>query len=106
MRRGRPAAAEAALVGQPWTEATLRAAQAALQSARLNLGYTQVRAPVGSLSGGEKARLLLARAAATTPARVLGLGASVGQIAPGYQADLVHLDDDLQVVAVLAHDQL
>jgi N-acetylglucosamine-6-phosphate deacetylase len=41
-------------------------------------------------------------AASTNPARVLGLDASVGSIAPGRQADLVVLDDDLQVTAVMA----
>jgi N-acetylglucosamine-6-phosphate deacetylase len=41
-------------------------------------------------------------AASTNPARVLGLDASVGSIAPGRHADLVVLDDDLQVTAVMA----
>ena len=39
-----------------------------------------------------------ARMASTYPADLLGLGATHGRIAPGYQADLVALDDDLQVV--------
>jgi len=39
-------------------------------------------------------------AATATPARVLGLS-DVGAIEPGRRADLVHLDDGLQVVAVL-----
>jgi N-acetylglucosamine-6-phosphate deacetylase len=41
-------------------------------------------------------------AASTNPARVLGLDASIGSIAPGRHADLVVLDDDLQVTAVMA----
>jgi N-acetylglucosamine-6-phosphate deacetylase len=45
---------------------------------------------------------LASAAASTNPARVLGLEASTGSIAPGKQADLVVLDDDLQVTAVMA----
>ncbi|HEX3976634.1 MAG TPA: N-acetylglucosamine-6-phosphate deacetylase [Solirubrobacteraceae bacterium] len=41
-------------------------------------------------------------AASANPARVLGLDASIGSIAPGRRADLVVLDDDLQVTAVMA----
>jgi N-acetylglucosamine-6-phosphate deacetylase len=41
-------------------------------------------------------------AASANPARVLGLEASIGSIAPGRRADLVVLDDDLQVTAVMA----
>jgi N-acetylglucosamine-6-phosphate deacetylase len=41
-------------------------------------------------------------AASTNPARVLGLDASIGSIAPGRRGDLVVLDDDLQVTAVMA----
>jgi N-acetylglucosamine-6-phosphate deacetylase len=41
-------------------------------------------------------------AASANPARVLGLEASLGSIAPGRRADLVVLDDDLQVTAVMA----
>ena len=40
-----------------------------------------------------------ARMASTYPAQFLGLGERYGRIAPGFQADLVLLDDDLQVVA-------
>ena len=39
--------------------------------------------------------------AATTPARAIGLGDEVGAIAAGLRADLVLLDDELRVVAVL-----
>jgi len=41
------------------------------------------------------------RAASATPADILGLGGSVGILAPGHAADLVRLDDDLQVVEVM-----
>jgi N-acetylglucosamine-6-phosphate deacetylase len=37
--------------------------------------------------------------ASQTPARFLGLGADYGRLAPGYRADLVHLNDDLHVQA-------
>jgi N-acetylglucosamine-6-phosphate deacetylase len=43
----------------------------------------------------------VARMAATTPARVLGLAGETGSIAPGMRADLVLLDDKLQVQTVL-----
>jgi N-acetylglucosamine-6-phosphate deacetylase len=38
-----------------------------------------------------------ARMASTYPAQFLGLGAELGQIAPGYRASLVALDDDMRV---------
>jgi N-acetylglucosamine-6-phosphate deacetylase len=41
-------------------------------------------------------------AASANPARVLGLEATIGAIAPGRRADLVVLDDDLRVTAVMA----
>jgi N-acetylglucosamine-6-phosphate deacetylase len=41
-------------------------------------------------------------AAATTPARTLGLAGRTGFIAPGVDADLVILDEDLTVTAVMA----
>jgi N-acetylglucosamine-6-phosphate deacetylase len=41
-------------------------------------------------------------AAAANPARVLGLEDSIGSIAPGRRADLVVLDDDLHLIAVMA----
>lgn len=40
-----------------------------------------------------------ARMASAYPAEFLGIGDRYGRIAPGYRADLVALDDDLQVVA-------
>ncbi|MFD9947273.1 N-acetylglucosamine-6-phosphate deacetylase [Nonomuraea sp. NPDC059023] len=42
-------------------------------------------------------------AAATTPARLLGLGEQTGSISPGKDADLVVLTDDLRVRTVIAH---
>jgi N-acetylglucosamine-6-phosphate deacetylase len=42
------------------------------------------------------------RMASATPARVLGMGARVGTIAAGREADLVVLDDGLEVTAVMA----
>jgi N-acetylglucosamine-6-phosphate deacetylase len=41
-------------------------------------------------------------AASANPARVLGLEASIGSIAPGRRADLVVLDDEFQISAVMA----
>jgi N-acetylglucosamine-6-phosphate deacetylase len=41
-------------------------------------------------------------AASAHPARVLGLDADIGSIAPGRRADMVVLDDDLGVIAVMA----
>ncbi|HEY8339686.1 MAG TPA: N-acetylglucosamine-6-phosphate deacetylase [Egibacteraceae bacterium] len=41
-------------------------------------------------------------AATTTPAQALGLADVAGTLAPGRRADLVVLDDDLEVVAVMA----
>jgi N-acetylglucosamine-6-phosphate deacetylase len=46
------------------------------------------------------------RMAATTPARVLGLDGEVGAIVPGHRADLVLLDDDLAVTAVIRAGEL
>jgi len=44
--------------------------------------------------------------AATTPAAVLGLGHQIGALAPGMRADLVVLDDDLAVTAVIRAGKL
>ncbi|KWX08558.1 hypothetical protein TR74_14505 [Carbonactinospora thermoautotrophica] len=41
------------------------------------------------------------RAASLTPARLLGLDGRIGSIEEGKDADLVVLDDDLEVVAVM-----
>jgi N-acetylglucosamine-6-phosphate deacetylase len=46
------------------------------------------------------------RMAASVPARVLGLGERKGRIGPGYDADLVVLDRDLQVVMTWVQGQL
>ena len=40
-----------------------------------------------------------ARMASTYPAQFLGLGSELGQIAPGYRASLVALDEDMRVTA-------
>ncbi|MBX3014309.1 MAG: N-acetylglucosamine-6-phosphate deacetylase [Caldilineaceae bacterium] len=45
-------------------------------------------------------------ASSRTPARTLGLAHQLGALAPGYQADLVLLDDALQVVATVVGGQL
>jgi N-acetylglucosamine-6-phosphate deacetylase len=37
-------------------------------------------------------------AATINPARLLGLQATAGSLAPGKRADLLHLDDDLRIV--------
>jgi N-acetylglucosamine-6-phosphate deacetylase len=42
------------------------------------------------------------RMASTTPARVLGMDGRVGTVEPGREADLVVLDDGLEVTAVMA----
>jgi N-acetylglucosamine-6-phosphate deacetylase len=39
------------------------------------------------------------RLAATTPAAFLGLSATLGRLAPGYRADIVALDDGINVLA-------
>ncbi len=41
-----------------------------------------------------------------TPARSLGLGREMGAVAPGYRADLVLLDEDLQAVATVVGGRL
>jgi N-acetylglucosamine-6-phosphate deacetylase len=43
----------------------------------------------------------VARMAATTPAHAVGLGAEVGSLAAGYRADLVVLDDELQIQRIM-----
>jgi N-acetylglucosamine-6-phosphate deacetylase len=43
-----------------------------------------------------------ALAAATTPARLLGVADRCGAIAEGLQADLVHLDDDFNLTRVMS----
>jgi N-acetylglucosamine-6-phosphate deacetylase len=39
--------------------------------------------------------------ASTTPAKAVGLSATLGALTPGLRADLVVLDADLQVVRVM-----
>ncbi|MBA3286586.1 MAG: N-acetylglucosamine-6-phosphate deacetylase [Acidimicrobiia bacterium] len=48
----------------------------------------------------------VSRAASLTPARLLGLGDETGSIEPGRRADLVVLDESLQVVAVVARGRV
>jgi N-acetylglucosamine-6-phosphate deacetylase len=43
-----------------------------------------------------------AAAAATTPARLLGVDDRCGAIAPGLDADLVHLDDGYRLTRVMS----
>ncbi len=47
-----------------------------------------------------------AYAASTRPALTLGKGDTLGQLAPGYHADMVLLDDDLKVVKVYVAGEL
>ena len=67
-------------------EANLRAAQASLQSARLNLGYTQVRAPVSGRIG--KREITVGNLVAAGPgAPVLSTLVSVSPIYASFDAD-------------------
>src|SRR4030095_6806184 len=67
-------------------EANLHAAQAALQSARLNLGYTQVRAPVAGRVG--KSEVTVGNLVAAGPsARCLTTLVSVNPIYASFDAD-------------------
>lgn len=78
-------------------EASLRAAQASLQSARLNLGYTQVRAPVAGRIG--KLEVTVGNLVAAGPgAPVLTTLVSVSPIYASFDADeqiVVHALKDL-----------
>ncbi|MBS0446085.1 MAG: efflux RND transporter periplasmic adaptor subunit [Proteobacteria bacterium] len=68
------------------SDANLRAAQAALQSARLNLGYTQVRAPVAGRVG--KLEITVGNLVAAGPgAPVLTTLVSVSPIYASFDAD-------------------
>src|SRR5207244_9116775 len=67
-------------------DANLRAAEAALQSARLNLGYTQVRAPVSGRVG--KLEITVGNLVAAGPgAPVLTTLVSVNPIYASFDAD-------------------
>src|SRR5882757_8005538 len=71
---------------QSEAEANVRAAQAALQSARLNLDYTQVRAPVGGRVG--KLEITVGNLVAAGPgAPVLTTLVSVNPIYASFNAD-------------------
>lgn len=72
--------------GQREADANLRAAQAALQSARLNLGYTQVRAPVAGRVG--RLEVTVGNLVAAGPgAAVLTTLVSVSPIYASFDAD-------------------
>jgi multidrug efflux system membrane fusion protein len=72
--------------GQQEADANLRAAEAALQSARLNLGYTQVRAPVAGRVG--KLEVTVGNLVAAGPgAPVLTTLVSVNPIYASFDAD-------------------
>src|SRR5881397_1212996 len=72
--------------GRQEADANLRAAEAALQSARLNLGYTQVRAPVSGRVG--KLEITVGNLVAAGPgAPVLTTLVSVNPIYASFDAD-------------------
>jgi multidrug efflux system membrane fusion protein len=72
--------------GEQEAEANLRAAQAALQSARLNLGYTEVRAPVSGRTG--RLEITAGNLVAAGPgAPVLTTLVSVNPIYASFEAD-------------------
>jgi multidrug efflux system membrane fusion protein len=72
--------------GEQEADANLRAAQAALQSARLNLGYTQVRAPVSGRVG--RLEITVGNLVAAGPgAPVLTTLVSVNPIYASFDAD-------------------
>ncbi len=85
-------------------QANLRAAEAALQSARLNLGYTQVRAPVSGRVG--RLEVTVGNLVAAGPgAPVLTTLVSVSPIYASFDADEQVVARALKDVAV-AHGQL
>lgn len=57
---------------------------------------------VGWLGGSDAALVSAVQLTATTPARALGFDDGVGELRPGCVANLVVLDQDLQVVRVMA----
>ncbi len=61
---------------------------------RMNQAVANLAAWTGDLAGA-------LRAASETPARVLGLSTSKGRLEPGYDADLVLLDDQLKVLETI-----
>jgi N-acetylglucosamine-6-phosphate deacetylase len=69
-----------------------------LAGSTLTMGEALRRAVADSGLGIEEA----SAAASANPAHVLGLEASIGSIAPNRRADLVVLDDHLEVTAVMA----
>jgi len=86
-------------------EANLRATQAALQSARLNLGYTQVRAPVSGRVG--KLEVTVGNLVAAGPdAPVLTTLVSVDPIYASFDADEQIVTRALKALPGRAHTQL
>ncbi len=79
------------------TEGVARlAATGAIAGSTLTMAAAFQRAVRSGVSMVDAVRL-----ASTTPAGVLGLGGEIGAIAPGLRADLVLLDEDLRVTAVI-----
>src|SRR5262245_46800329 len=86
-------------------EANLRAAEAALQSAKLNLGYTQVRAPVDGRVG--KLEITVGNLVAAGPgAPVLTTLVSVDPIYASFSADEEVVARAIRMLGVNAHTQV
>ncbi|HLU33546.1 MAG TPA: N-acetylglucosamine-6-phosphate deacetylase [Natronosporangium sp.] len=93
---GRPVTVSGGVVRLAGPDGSPAAAGAPLAGSTLTMDAALRRAIRAGLSIVEAAR-----AAATTPARAIGLGGTLGAIAPGLRADLVVLDPDLRVVRVV-----
>src|SRR5262245_19928360 len=86
-------------------QANLRAAQAALQSAELNLGYTEVRAPVAGRVG--KLEITVGNLVAAGPgAPVLTTLVSVDPIYASFSADEEVVARAIKMLGVNAHTQV
>ena len=77
-------------------DGALRSADGTLAGSDLDMA-SAVRNCVGMMQVELDAASQMASA---TPAAFLGLGESYGRIAPGYRADIVHVDEDLKVQTV------
>src|SRR5690606_39055666 len=93
---GRPVTVSGGVVRLAGPDGSPAAAGAPLAGSTLTMDAALRRAIRAGLSIVEAAR-----AAATTPARAIGLGGTLGAIAPGLRADLVVLDPDLRGVRVV-----